>query len=113
MSDVRAVDELVAPAGSALNVPCPTQSLAPGSTLTCPAAGPYVVKHTDVDRGRDESRAVASGQGPTPAGGTPPERTVSEGSSSGTVTIAHTPGLSVVKSATPARVSRACESASY
>jgi len=107
------VDELVAPAGPALNVTCPTRSLAPGATLTCTAAGPYVVKQADVDRGRVESRAVASGQGPTPAGGTTPERTVSEGSSSGTVTIAHTPGLSVVKSATPARVSRAGESASY
>src|SRR6218665_767680 len=40
MSDVRVVDELVAPAGPALNVTCPTQSLAPGATLTCTADGP-------------------------------------------------------------------------
>src|SRR6218665_3080906 len=100
---------MVAPAGPALNGTCPTQSLAPGGKLTCAAAGPYVVKQADVDRGSVETRAVASGQGPTPAGGTTPKRTVSEGSSSGTVTIAHTPGLSVVKSATSATVSRAGE----
>src|SRR6218665_1001181 len=109
MSDIRITDDL-----AALSVVCPTvgQPLAPGRTLVC-TAGPYTTTQADIDRGRVESRAVASGQAPTPAGGTAPARTSSAASSSGVVTVAQTPGLSVVKSATPSAVTRAGDRVSY
>src|SRR6218665_3974633 len=76
LSDIRVVDDM---AGSAVAVACPAagQPVAPGDTLTC--TGSYVVTQADVDRGRIASTAVASGQAPTPTGGTAPARTVSEG----------------------------------
>ncbi|PDQ36167.1 MAG: hypothetical protein B5766_03270, partial [Candidatus Lumbricidophila eiseniae] len=110
LSDVRVVDDM---AGSALTVTCPTvgQPVAPGGTLTC--TGSYVVTQADVDRGRVTSTAVASGQAPTPAGGTAPARTVSEGSSAGVVTIASAPGLSVTKSLNRTTVGRVGDRVSY
>src|SRR6218665_849499 len=48
-----------------------------------------------------------------PAGGPAPARTSSAASSSGVVTVAQTPGLSVVKSATPSAVTRAGDRVSY
>ncbi|PDQ36550.1 MAG: hypothetical protein B5766_00175, partial [Candidatus Lumbricidophila eiseniae] len=110
LSDVRVVDDM---AGSALAVTCPTvgQPVAPGGTLTC--TGSYVVTQADADRGRIVSAARASGQAPTPAGGTAPARTVSEGSSAGVVTIASAPGLSVAKSFNRTTVARVGDRVSY
>src|SRR6218665_2188297 len=55
VADVRVVGEMVVFGGVFLKGRCRIEWLAPGAPLTCTAAGPYVVKQGDVDRGRVES----------------------------------------------------------
>lgn len=69
LSDVRADDQLAAPAGPALDVSCPKSTLAPGATMTCTSR--YVVTQADVDHGVLSNTATATGTPPTPPGGQP------------------------------------------
>jgi len=77
MSDIRVQDVLSAPAGPALTVTCPTQSLVPDGTLTC-TADQYVVTQADIKHGSITSTTTVSGQASTPADGVVPSRTVTE-----------------------------------
>jgi uncharacterized repeat protein (TIGR01451 family)/LPXTG-motif cell wall-anchored protein len=93
-SDIQIDDQLVAPAGPALTVTCPPTTLEPGESLTC-TSSEYTVTQADVDHGRIDNTATASGQPPAAGGQTPP-RTVSEPSDED-VTIPDEPGINLVK----------------
>jgi large repetitive protein len=110
-SDVRVADQFVAPAGPAVTVTCPPTTLAPGESLTC-TSGPYSLSQADVDHGRVDDTATASGQPPTPAGGTRPPRTVSPPDDL-SVPIPSRPALDLVKDSTPAQAHRVGDTVTY
>ncbi len=56
-------DQLVAPAGPAVTVTCPTGDLAPGASLTCTSSA-YTVTQADVDAGSVANTATAHGLTP-------------------------------------------------
>ncbi|PJJ73092.1 putative repeat protein (TIGR01451 family) [Diaminobutyricimonas aerilata] len=78
------LSDVVCPAGAA--------SLAPGATVTCTAA--YELTQADVDAGSLTNTATATGVPPTGSPSVSPPSTA-------VVQVPPTPGLSVVKSATP------------
>ena len=91
LHDVTVADQLVAPAGPAVTVTCPTGDLAPGASLTCTSSA-YTVTQADVDAGSVANTATAHGL--TPGGGHVP----SKPSDTKTPT-ASTLGMKLVKSA--------------
>lgn len=92
MTGVSVTDQLVAPAGPAVTVTCPSTSLAPGADMDCTSSA-YVVTQADVDAGSVDNAATASGTPPTG----PP--VVTAPSTTTTPTSLSAPGLSLVKSA--------------
>jgi uncharacterized repeat protein (TIGR01451 family) len=93
------------PAGALTTGPtCPQSSLAPAASETCTAT--YKVTQADVDNGKVDDSAVATGT--TPDGGdttSPP--------STATVSIPPSPSLTVLKSASPATVSEVGQAVTY
>ena len=66
VSELTVADTLAAPAGPELTVTCPVTTLAPGASTTCAAT--YLVTQADVDHGRVDNTATASGMAPCPEG---------------------------------------------
>ncbi len=60
---VTIADQLVAPAGPAVTVTCPTTTLAPGASMTCTSSA-YTVTQADVDAGSVANMATAHGTTP-------------------------------------------------
>ena len=98
-------DTQVAPAGALTSGPtCPQTVLVPGQAETC--TGTYTVTQADLDNGTVNDSATATGTPPSgPAITTPP--------SAVTVPAVQTPDLTIVKSATPASVSKVGDVISY
>ncbi|SFS89479.1 DUF7507 domain-containing protein [Saccharopolyspora flava] len=84
---------------------CPPGVLAPGASTTCTAS--YTATQADIDAGSISNTATASGRDPTTGNGTtsPP--------SSATVIADATPGLSLVKTADPTRVTAAGQTVTF
>ena len=91
-------DTFSAPAAPALETTCALTSLAPNAITTC--TGTYTATQADVDHGRIDNTATATGT--DPAGGT-----VASGRSSAAVTIAATPDLTVTKTADLTKITKA------
>jgi uncharacterized repeat protein (TIGR01451 family) len=110
LTDLSVVDTLAAPAGPALTVTCPVSELAAGKSTTCTAS--YTVTPADVDHGSIDNSAVATG---TPDDGDPntTDQPVTSDPSTETVNIPADPGLTVVKSASPASVAAAGDVIEY
>ncbi len=115
LTDVGVTDNAVSPAGGvsatcqSLSSPTGTCSglttpLVPGQVATF--TGTYTVSQADVDHGSIADTATT--QGTTPSGGT-----VSDTSSTVTVTVTQTPSLSIAKSADPTLVTSAGQSVTY
>ncbi|MFG3479935.1 hypothetical protein ACGF3K_32595 [Streptomyces sp. NPDC047980] len=85
-------------------IECPDTALAPGETVTCTAT--YTVTQADVDAGRIENTAVATG---TPPGGT----AVESNESTAVFTPRRTPAISLAKSASPSEVTAAGQQVDY
>ena len=75
-------------------ITCPTTTLAPGASTTCTKN--YSVTQADIDRGQIVNTATASGQPPTPPGGSPPPITVSPPGSV-TTPVIPSPALTIDK----------------
>jgi uncharacterized repeat protein (TIGR01451 family) len=84
---------------------CPPGTLAPGASLTCTAT--YPVTQADIDAGSITNTAVAHG---TPPNSSTP---VDSNPSSATVTAQQAASIALVKTATPAQVSKAGDTVSY
>jgi uncharacterized repeat protein (TIGR01451 family) len=97
LTGITVADTAFSGSGTAPTISCPSaaSSLAPGESVTCTAQ--YVVTQTDVDRGRVDNTAVASGT--VPGGGT-----VSSPPSSASVAAPPAPALLLVKSVSPTTV---------
>ncbi|MFZ2514881.1 MAG: hypothetical protein WAW82_04370, partial [Candidatus Lutibacillus vidarii] len=99
VSELTVADTLAAPAGPELTVTCPVTTLAPGASTTCAAT--YLVTQADVDHGRVDNTATASGMAPCPEGAaaltTCP---VTSEPSSAEVTASATAAISLDKQAT-------------
>ncbi len=69
LSTVTVADEFAAPAAPALELDCapttPVASLAPGAAITC--TGTYTVTRADLDQGRIDNTATATGTAPSGA----------------------------------------------
>lgn len=89
--NVTVADKLVAPAGPAVTVTCPTGDLAPGASLTCTSSA-YTVTQADVDAGSVANTATAHGL-------TPDGKDVPSNPSNTTTTTPNTADMSLVKSA--------------
>ena len=85
------------------SVICPGSTLEPSASLTCSAS--YVATVADIDRGRIDNTATATGSPPT---GPAVTTTDSE-----TVTAANTPAIQIVKSAAPTTVTAAGQTVAY
>ncbi|MEU6709377.1 DUF7507 domain-containing protein [Streptomyces wuyuanensis] len=85
-------------------IECPDTALAPGEAVTCSAT--YTVTQADVDTGRIENTAVATG---TPPGGT----AVESNESTAVFTPRRTPAVSLAKSASPSQVTAAGQQVDY
>ena len=73
LSNLAVNDPMLAASGD--NITCPTTPLAPGQTVECTAL--YDITQTDVNNGSVNNTATATGQPPTPDGGTVPPPTPS------------------------------------
>ena len=85
-------------------VSCPTTTLGPGASTTCTAS--YVTTQADIDNGSVTDTATATGDAPDGSD-------VSSPLSSASVSVTQSPGLTVVKTASPATVSTAGQSITY
>lgn len=94
MSDIAIDETSFSGTGTVPPAVCPQPSLAPGDQMTCILT--YTVTQADVDAGALTNTATATG---TPPGSTVP---VPSAPSTSTVTVDQQPGLTVVKSASPA-----------
>ncbi|GAA4361157.1 DUF7507 domain-containing protein [Angustibacter luteus] len=104
ITGVSIADSFSGPAGPPATPVCPATTLAPGASLTCSAS--YTATQADVDNGRIENTATASGTDPNGGSVTAPPDTA-------TVTIAASPAMSLTKTATPSTVSTAGQTVSY
>jgi uncharacterized repeat protein (TIGR01451 family) len=93
LSNIDVTESSFTGTGTAPLVTCPVAVLVPAQQETCTAT--YVASQSDVDAGSIKNTAVAHG---TPPGAVTP---VDSSPSSATVTAAATPGISLVKSASP------------
>jgi uncharacterized repeat protein (TIGR01451 family) len=105
LTKVTVTDSQVAPAGALTSGPtCPQSTLNSGQSETC--TGTYTVTQADLDNGSVNDTATATG---TPPSGPP----VTSPPSPATVPATQTPAITIVKSATPAKVSKVGEVISY
>lgn len=104
LTDVRVDDVLVAPAGPEIEVECPGDTLAPDASMTC--VGTYTVTQADVDHGRIDNAATATGTDPSGTDVTSPE-------SEWAVTIPESPGIEVEKSAAEEEITEAGQKIHY
>ena len=104
ITGVSIADSFSSPAGPPATPVCPTTALAPGASLTCTA--PYTATQADVDNGRIENTATASGVDPNGGPVTAPPDTA-------TVIITATPTMSLTKTAVPATVTTAGQTVDY
>ncbi|WP_426564988.1 DUF7507 domain-containing protein [Angustibacter sp. McL0619] len=104
ITGVSIADSFSGPAGPPATPVCPNTTLPPGGSLTCTAS--YTATQADVDNGRIENTATASGTDPNGGSVTAPPDTA-------TVTITQSPAMSLTKTAEPATVSTAGEVVDY
>ena len=104
INDLVIADVLASPAGPVPVVSCPTTTLGPGASTTCTAS--YVTTQADIDNGSVTDTATATGDAPDGSD-------VSSPLSSASVSVTQSPGLTVVKTASPATVSTAGQSITY
>ncbi|MFE6748034.1 GEVED domain-containing protein [Kitasatospora purpeofusca] len=90
LTDITITETSFTGSGGAPKVTCPGGELAPGAARTCTAA--YTVTQADVDAGRIDNAATATGT--PPGGGTP----VTSPPATTTVTSERTPALTITKS---------------
>jgi uncharacterized repeat protein (TIGR01451 family) len=105
LSNVSVADTSFTGHGALSAVTCPVTVLAPGAQTVCTAT--YTIDQADVDAGSVTNTAVSQG--------TPPGSTTPVVSAPSTVTIPgqQNPALSLVKTATPAQVSKAGDTVTY
>jgi uncharacterized repeat protein (TIGR01451 family) len=105
LTGIVVTDAQTAPAGALTTGPtCPSATLAPAASETCTAT--YTVTQADLDNGSVNDTATASGTPPTgPPVTSPPSTAI--------VTVAQSPALTVVKTASPATVSAAGDTITY
>jgi uncharacterized repeat protein (TIGR01451 family) len=106
LDHVAVSDTVAAPSDPANLSPvtCPDTTLAPGASTTCTAT--YTVTQADIDHGSVIDSATASG---TPPSGPP----VTSPPSAASVPSPASPGINIVKSATPAQVHAAGQVITY
>jgi uncharacterized repeat protein (TIGR01451 family) len=113
LTDVTVDDTHLPPAGPLATGPtCPpaAASVAPGQTVTCTAT--YLTTQADIDNGRVNNTATATGQPPTPAGGPTPPPEVSPPSPWETP-IPSRPSLAVVKDSDPDEAHKVGDTITY
>jgi uncharacterized repeat protein (TIGR01451 family)/LPXTG-motif cell wall-anchored protein len=84
-------------------ISCPASTLAPNASTTCSAT--YVTTQADIDAGSITNTATASG--------TPPSGPAVTDTDSETVTATRTPGVDLVKTASPTNVAAAGQTVTY
>ncbi|SDJ09592.1 conserved repeat domain-containing protein [Frankineae bacterium MT45] len=104
LTALSVADTFTAPAGPPPAVTCPPTALAPGLTATCTST--YPVTQADIDNGRIDNSAIASGTDPSGA-------IVNSAASIATVTAAAAPALKLVKSSPNTQVSKPGDSVTY
>ena len=106
LSNILVDDSQQSPAGSLTSGPtCPSGSLAPQQTIDCSAT--YTVTQADMNNGSISDSATATGTTPTDTQYTTPVP------GTATVSAVQTPGLTIVKTATPTTVSASGQVVTY
>ncbi|WP_203994376.1 beta strand repeat-containing protein, partial [Sphaerisporangium rufum] len=104
MNGIAVTETVFSGTGAPPVATCPVSTLAPGAATTCTAT--YVVTQADINAGTVANTAVASG---TPPGGS----LVNSNPSSATVTAPQLPGITLLKTASPATVPSAGRTVTY